>query len=224
MYGYIYKTTNLINGKIYIGKKTSERFDPNYKGSGKILKQAIKKYGWDSFRVELICECSSPAELNSQERAMIIKYDSRVPQGKGYNISEGGDWGDISRGLTPEQYTSWNQHKSEAQKGQKFTKEHCLHISQAMQGENNHCYGKRGPDSHNYGKKHPNRTFHRICRECGAEFISRSNRALTCDRCKEILKRPKNPSRVFKVVCLECGSEFQSYSNNPRQKCPACRR
>lgn len=55
MYGYIYKTTNTINGKIYIGqKKSSEFLGVQYLGSGKILKSAINKYGVEAFIVEVI--------------------------------------------------------------------------------------------------------------------------------------------------------------------------
>ena len=43
MYGYIYKTTNLVNGKIYIGQHKSNTFDTNYYGSGTILNKAIQK-------------------------------------------------------------------------------------------------------------------------------------------------------------------------------------
>jgi len=49
MYGYIYKTTNIVNGRQYIGQHMSELFDENYKGSGKALLEAINKYGWDNF-------------------------------------------------------------------------------------------------------------------------------------------------------------------------------
>ena len=42
-YGIIYKTTNLVNGKIYVGQTT--RDDENYIGSGSVLLQAVKKYG-----------------------------------------------------------------------------------------------------------------------------------------------------------------------------------
>lgn len=59
MYGYIYLTTNLINERKYIGQHTSSEFDPNYKGSGKILWQAINKYGWDNFSVRMLCPCFS---------------------------------------------------------------------------------------------------------------------------------------------------------------------
>jgi hypothetical protein len=43
---YIYKTTNLINGKIYIGKRSHKNPEKDkYLGSGNVLKQAISKYG-----------------------------------------------------------------------------------------------------------------------------------------------------------------------------------
>ena len=45
MYGYVYETINLVNNKKYIGKRVKSKFDINYKGSGKILKQAFEKYG-----------------------------------------------------------------------------------------------------------------------------------------------------------------------------------
>jgi len=44
-FGYIYKTTNMINGKIYIGQHKSNNFDLNYIGSGINIKRAIKKFG-----------------------------------------------------------------------------------------------------------------------------------------------------------------------------------
>lgn len=80
MYGYIYKTTNLKNTKIYIGKHKSNSFDFNYYGSGKIIRSAFKKYGKDSFKVELLEECESLEELNTKERYWISKLDSRNPK------------------------------------------------------------------------------------------------------------------------------------------------
>lgn len=68
MYGYIYKTTNLINNKIYIGQKKSNEFlNEKYLGSGKILRQAIDKEGKQNFKVELLEECESAQELNERE-------------------------------------------------------------------------------------------------------------------------------------------------------------
>ena len=43
MYGYIYLTTNLINGKKYIGQHRSKEFDKSYFGSGVVLLKALEK-------------------------------------------------------------------------------------------------------------------------------------------------------------------------------------
>ena len=51
MFGYIYKTTNLINGKIYVGKHKGA-FTEKYLGSGVHLKRAVKIYGKECFSVE----------------------------------------------------------------------------------------------------------------------------------------------------------------------------
>jgi hypothetical protein len=42
---FIYKTTNLLNGKYYIGMHVTNQIDDGYLGSGKYLNNAIKKYG-----------------------------------------------------------------------------------------------------------------------------------------------------------------------------------
>ena len=96
MYGYIYITTNQINNTKYIGKHTSESFDESYKGSGKILLQAIKKYGWDNFSCSILesvngvpTQCSSEDELNYAEDYYIKYYDC-VNSKDYYNLKPGG--------------------------------------------------------------------------------------------------------------------------------------
>lgn len=53
---FIYITTNIVNGKKYIGKHTGY-VDDNYLGSGSLLKKAISKYGKQNFRREIIVIC-----------------------------------------------------------------------------------------------------------------------------------------------------------------------
>lgn len=87
----IYKITNLINGKIYIGK---DKYDnPNYMGSGKLIKLAINKYGKNNFRKEIIEKCNSENELNIREKYWIKKLNSCK---YGYNIAMGGEGGDTT--------------------------------------------------------------------------------------------------------------------------------
>ena len=60
MIGYIYKTTNLKNGKIYIGQHVASKFEPNkYIGSGCLFKTALKYYGISYFKCELVGTCNS---------------------------------------------------------------------------------------------------------------------------------------------------------------------
>lgn len=83
----IYKTTNLINGKFYVGK--DERNKPSYLGSGIKLNRAIRKYGRENFVKEVIEVCSTKEELNEREKYWIKETKA---QELGYNIADGG-WG-----------------------------------------------------------------------------------------------------------------------------------
>jgi len=84
----IYKTTNLINKKIYVGKDSYN--NDKYLGSGKFLKLAIKKYGKNNFKKEILQECKSQEELNNAEIYWINELNSRDKK-IGYNIALGGD-------------------------------------------------------------------------------------------------------------------------------------
>lgn len=92
----IYKTTNIINDKIYIGK--DEKNDSKYLGSGKILKAAIKKYGRLNFVKEILEKCNTREELCEREKYWIQLYNSQNTQ-IGYNIAMGGLGGDTFSGL-----------------------------------------------------------------------------------------------------------------------------
>jgi group I intron endonuclease len=82
MYGVIYKITNLINKKVYVGQTTvkpQKRFNQHINDSKNnpkksIIAQAIKKYGVENFSFEVILECYSQEELNSKETEQILLY------------------------------------------------------------------------------------------------------------------------------------------------------
>jgi hypothetical protein len=88
----IYKTTNLVNGKIYIGKDVKN--NPDYLGSGLILKNAINKYGKENFIKEVLETCSTQIELNEKEVFWIEKLRA-TDKTIGYNIAPGGRGGNI---------------------------------------------------------------------------------------------------------------------------------
>ena len=72
----IYKTTNLINGKFYIGQDSKN--DPLYLGSGKLLHKAIKKYGIGNFRKDILEHCVSKRELNEREIFWITELTQKI--------------------------------------------------------------------------------------------------------------------------------------------------
>ena len=89
MYMIIYKTTNLINNKFYIGKDAKN--NKSYLGSGKVLKQAIQKYGKENFKKEILEVCTDLNHLDEREIYWIDKYNALEV---GYNLTEGGTGGD----------------------------------------------------------------------------------------------------------------------------------
>lgn len=124
MYGYIYKTTNLINSKIYVGQKKSDRFlAEKYLGSGIKFKSALKHYGSECFKVEMIDTAESRDELNAKEIYWIDFFNS-CDECVGYNISIGGS--------TPAGIAPWNKgmrgarHHSEETK-RKMSESHLGH-------------------------------------------------------------------------------------------------
>ena len=90
-YGFIYITTNLINNKKYIGQKKLDNGSrwKSYLGSGVHLQKAIKKYGKENFKREIIDYANSLEELNVLERYYIEKYNA-VESKEFYNVIEGG--------------------------------------------------------------------------------------------------------------------------------------
>jgi len=89
---YIYKSTNNLTGKIYIGLSTmSVEESTNYYGSGKLITRALKKYGKENFTKEiLIRDIEDRSKLALLEIDLIKEYKS-TDRNIGYNISPGGD-------------------------------------------------------------------------------------------------------------------------------------
>ena len=90
---YIYKHTNKINGKVYIGQTCQKpesrwRQGEGYKNSPKFY-AAIQKYGWDSFDHEIITTTDSIEKANQLEISLIAQFKANSSD-FGYNLQEGG--------------------------------------------------------------------------------------------------------------------------------------
>ena len=86
---YIYKITNLVNGKTYIGQHKYKKLNDRYMGSGKLIKLAIKKYGIENFKKDII-EFNIPTlELANDFEQMYILFERTKGKAE-YNIADGG--------------------------------------------------------------------------------------------------------------------------------------
>jgi len=112
-YGFVYITTNMVNGKKYIGQKIFDRHWKLYLGSGKRLKSAINKYGKENFNREIIAIAFSKEELDNLE-INYINISNAVISEDYYNIAYGGG----------------------TNTGLKFSDEHKQKISNSEKGKN----------------------------------------------------------------------------------------
>lgn len=129
IYGIIYKVTNLINGKIYIGQTTNpfekrkwEHLNRAKLNWQQLLYKAIRKYGEDNFNWCIIDFAYNEDELDDKEKFWIKYYKTYIGEEScnGYNMTIGG----------------------ESNKGAKLSEETRRKQSEARKGEKNPMYGK----------------------------------------------------------------------------------
>jgi hypothetical protein len=87
-YYYIYETTNLINGKTYIGQHITENLDDGYMGSDLNVLRAFKKYGKENFRKEILLFAVNEVALNFIEKCLVTV--DFINDNQNYNLKEGG--------------------------------------------------------------------------------------------------------------------------------------
>ena len=130
MYGFIYLTTNKINGKKYIGMcKNTHR--NGYLGSGMLLKKAIRKYGKENFERIVLEECETLERLSKAEEHW-IKFYNAVESDEFYNLTTGGFGGNSD--YLKEYWSSFSEEERKL----------CRNWSRKnMSGENNPMFGKK---------------------------------------------------------------------------------
>lgn len=92
---YLYKITNLVNGKTYVGvtKNLKHRMNCHIKYRGdRLVNKAVKKYGKDNFKFEVLC-AGSEDYIYGIESSAIKLYNSDATNGWGYNLCFGGKGG-----------------------------------------------------------------------------------------------------------------------------------
>lgn len=125
---YIYRITNLVNGKTYIGQHKYKKLHDDYMGSGKYLKRAYKKYGIENFKKDvLVFNVVEKSFIDTLEKEYIKFYRS-ISKAE-YNIADGGQGGSGARS------EETRKKISETMKGRKQSEETIRKKSQARKGK-----------------------------------------------------------------------------------------
>ena len=197
---FVYKHTS-PTGKIYIGitcQEPEKRWSNGngYSGNDYFVK-AIRKYGWDNFKHEILFSGLTKEEACQKEIDLIAKYKSNQRE-FGYNISAGGDC--TVKGL------HWT-----------YTDEQ----RKRRAGKNHPMYGKRLTDERrehlrelNSGENHPQYGTHRS-EETKRKISSRQKGKTITKECREKISKSLQgniPVNRRKVLCIETGEIFDSIS------------
>lgn len=142
-YGFIYITTNLINGTKYIGQRKFNNGWKNYLGSGTILKKAIKKNGKENFHRDIVLISYNLEDSNKLEKNLIIKYNA-INNSDFYNIADGGKQSNTIAGKTNDEIKEIRKKQSNSLKGK------LSGIKNPMYGTKGYWYGKKLSDIHKH--------------------------------------------------------------------------
>jgi hypothetical protein len=88
MFYTVYKTTNLINGKFYVGVHKTDNPHDEYLGSGKLLRSAIEKHGVSNFKKEVLFIFDNPEAMFAKEAEIVTA--EFLAENNTYNLKAGG--------------------------------------------------------------------------------------------------------------------------------------
>ena len=198
----IYKYTNKINNKIYIGQtcqNIEDRAGKNGKGyiTSSRFYNAIQKYGWDNFQCEILYENLTPEEADNIEQQLIEQYNA-TNENFGYNLQSGGVGHHTQSEETKRKI---GQANSIALKGHHWSDEQRQLMSEKFSGEGNPFYGK-----HHTEKTKQLISEHRKNKTIGKNhpFYGKQHTAESLEK----ISKNRQSKGGKKVQCIETGEIF----------------
>jgi hypothetical protein len=94
-YHFIYKTTNILSGRYYIGMHSTDNLDDGYLGSGLYLKRSLNKHGKENHQLEILEFCKTREELKSREIEIVNLNE--IAKVDCMNLKVGGEGGFLSK-------------------------------------------------------------------------------------------------------------------------------
>lgn len=209
-YNYVYITTNLLNGKQYVGSHATDDVDDGYLGSGRYFLKAIKKHGKQNFSREVLQECETIEEARYLEREYIQKFNTLSPAG--YNLAPFGGVGfngaelsqetkdkisksNEGREKTPE----WRANIGKSQKGRISNRKGCSLSQETIDLIRKNRSGITAGENHPlFNTKRSKKTRDKISKSLMGFQPSKDHR-------KNLSVASLN---VKKIKCDHCGKEF----------------
>lgn len=170
IYHYVYITENLRCGTPYVGIHSTRNLDDGYIGSGTHLKRAIKKYGKDNFKMEIIAFYDTREEAAAREAQIVNEH--WVGDSWNYNLAVGGSWGSLGYKHTEEARAKMSEANSGEKNpmfGKKLSDEIKRKMSESSSGDKNPMFGLKGEKSPNYGRTHSKETKRKMSEALSGE-------------------------------------------------------
>jgi len=213
-FNYVYKTTNLVTGKSYVGSHCTDNIDDNYIGSGRLFLKSVRKHGKKNFEREILEICIDASAARMKENYYIGEFETLDPSG--YNLCPDGGIGFKGAShseATKEKMSKWQKGKTYEElygpeKAAKMKKKQRL----AKLGKSTSRKGKGHKKQliEIYGKEEGNRRYNEMINKQSIshskENHPRWGKKLNEDTKKKISEGNKN---VKKYKCPHCHNEFR---------------
>jgi hypothetical protein len=167
---FIYKTTNLLSGKYYIGMHSTDNLEDGYLGSGKRLRRSINKYGADNHKREILEFVDSRNELKEREREIINLNE--IAKEDCMNLKVGGEGGFIDENHAKKWHEGQSKWLKEQWNNDNYRKKISLLSSERM--KQHHKDGKIKYDTFT-GKEHSEETKNKMSESSKGMGIGKSN-------------------------------------------------
>lgn len=191
----VYKHTTPA-GKVYIGITCREVNKRWQNGRGYTyshnyhFEQAIKKYGWENIRHEILCDGLTKEQAEAKEVELIREYDSTNPD-KGYNIRSGGEAGSRLNEETKRQLSEMRKGEKNPMWGRHDPKPWQRGNNRGIVGENHPMFGRRGEASVRFGARHSPESIEMM------RANNKNSRPVRCVETGEVFRSAQEAARAL---------------------------